>query len=452
MSDFAARAALTRMNLREIALEPSYGAAALMSDIRSMATISRDDAVRAQLEQRAELCAAYGMNVPEQRKPFAFANGFAIIPIAGTLINRYSYGWSSLTGYNFIRNQLSMALADDDVKGIVFDVHSYGGEAAGCFELAAEIRASRAVKPSVAVVDSAAYSAGYALASAASKVVLTPSGGVGSVGVITMHMDMSKALEDFGLKVTLIYEGEHKADGNPFEPLPAAVKKSIEASIHVAYESFASLVADNRAMDVQKVRDTKSRTYRAEEAKSLGLIDAIATPSEAVRAFSGELSGSTFQLKKEDNMSTQATTEPGSKTDATGTTDAAATAAAMKAASDQAAADARTAERARVSGIMGCEEAKGRTALANHLAMSTDMTVDQAKAALAVAPKEGASATTTTANPFKTAMDADKHPQVGADGTGGEGGGEGDGGSMSAADSILQAQAMATGTKFERKA
>lgn len=447
MSDFAARAALTRMNLREIALEPSYGAAGFMSDIRSMAGVSRDDATKAHLESRAELCAAFGMNVPEQRKPFAFANGFAIIPISGSLINRYSHSWSSLTGYNFIRSQLSMALADEDVKGIIFDVNSYGGEAAGCFELAAEIRASREVKPSIAVVDSAAYSAGYALASAASKVVLTPSGGVGSVGVITMHLDMSKALEDFGLKVTLIYESEHKADGNPFEPLPAAVKKNIEASIHVAYESFVALVADNRGMDAQKVRDTKSRTYRAEEAKSLGLIDAIATPNEAVRAFSGELSGSISQQQKEDAMSVT-TNEPGANKGTTGT-DAAAAAAAQKAASDQAAADARTAERARVSGIMGCEEAKGRTALANHFAMNTDMTVEDAKAALTVAPKEVA-AGTAGANPFKAAMDNDDHPKVGADGT--TEGAESQSASADAANAILRAQAMASGSKFDPNA
>jgi signal peptide peptidase SppA len=433
MSDHVARAALTRMNMREIALAPSYTAAALAADLQVLATLSRDDAVKAHLDSRAELCAAYGMNVPEQRKPFAFANGFAIIPISGSLINRYSYSWGSVTGYNFIRGQLALALADDDVKGIIFDVNSYGGEAAGCFELAAEIRASRAIKPSVAVVDSAAYSAGYALASAASKLVLTPSGGVGSVGVITMHVDMSKALADWGIAVTLIYESEHKADGNPFEPLPESVKKNIEASIHVAYESFVALVAENRGMDAQKVRDTKSRTYRAEEALSLGLIDAIATPSVAVQAFSGELSGSTHQLKKEDNMSDNAT-KPGDQKAPENATN--------QATHEQAAADARKAERARVAGITGCEEAKGRGALATHLAMNTDMSVDEAKAILAVSPQEGATKPA-AANGFKAAMDAGEHPNVGADATAAAAVDES--AHIESANAILRAQQAATG-------
>ena len=441
MSETAARAAMTRMNMNVIALEPSYTATALARDLHALASVSRDQAIKSQLEGRAELCAAYGFTASEQSKPFAFANGYAIIPITGSLLNRYSYSWGSVTGYNFIRSQLQMALQDEDVKAIIFDVNSYGGECAGCFEMAADIRASRAIKPSMAVVDSNAYSAGYALASAASRMVVTPSGGVGSVGVIAMHVDMSKMLADWGLVVTLIYESEHKADGNPFEPLSEATKKNFEASIHKSYEAFVALVAENRGIDAQKVRDTKSRTYRADEALSLGLIDAIATPSEAVLAFSGELSGSTSQREKEDATMSD-TTKPGAENQAPGTD------ATNQAAIEKAAADARVAERARVAGITGCEEAKGRTSLANHLAMNTSMSVDEAKAILAAAPAEASTTPgkTAGANPFKQAMDADKHPNVGADA--GEGGGGEQDESASAAKSILAAQAAATGRKF----
>lgn len=441
MSESAARAALTRMNMREVALEPSYSSAAFAGDLRMLSAANRDDAVKAQLESRAELCAAFGFNAPEQRKPFAFAEGFAIIPISGSLINRYSYSWGYITGYNFIRNQLQLALEDDDVKGIIFDVNSYGGEAAGCFELSAEIRASRAIKPSVAVVDSNAYSAGYALASAASKVVLTPSGGVGSIGVIAMHVDMSKMLADWGLVVTMIYEGERKADGNPFEPLPDAVKKNYQASIHVAYEAFVSLVSENMGIDAQKVRDTKSATYRAEAALELGLIHAIATPSQAVQAFSGELSGSNLQLKQEDEKMSD-TQKPVADNKAPGNE------ASTQKTVEQAAAEARTAERARVSGIQGCDEAKGRTALANHLAMNTEMSVDQAKGILAAAPQE-TTAPAASGNGFKAAMDADQHPNVGSDAT--DKGASAETAHLDAAAGILRAQAAATGNSFDEK-
>lgn len=436
MSDFAARAALARMNLREVAVAAHY--TSLGADIQHMASTKPEEAQAAFMDRRAEMCAAFGFNAQEQRKPFAFANGMAIIPVSGTLVNRFNWAYSSVTGYNFIRSQINSALADDDVTGIVLDVNTYGGEAAGCFELAADIRAARSKKPVMAVVDSNAYSAGYAIASAASKIVLTPSGSVGSIGVIAMHVDMSKAWADYGYKVTLIYEAEHKADGNPYEPLPDDVKASIQKNIHTSYGMFTALVAENLGMDEQKVRDTKSRIYRAEEALSLGLIHAIATPNQAVQAFFDELSGSTLQLRNEGVSMTTATEKPGADQQA----------ADQAAAVQKAASEARTAERARVSGITGCEEAKGRAALANHLAMNTEMSVEDAKGVLAAAPAEQTQAS--APNAFKQVMDASKHPNVGSEG--GEGdkaeGSQGEGANL--VSRILGAQAQATGVKLDK--
>lgn len=437
MSDFAARAALSRMNLREVAVAAHH--TTLGTDLFQMAQTKPEEAEAAFMARRGELCAAFGFNAPEQRKPFAFSNGLAIIPVSGSLVNRFNSSYGYVTGYGFIRSQLNAALNDDDVTGIVLDVNSYGGEAAGCFELSAEIRAARDKKPVMAMVDSNAYSAGYAIASAASKIVVTPSGGVGSVGVITMHVDMSKMLSDIGYKVTLIYEAEHKADGNPYEPLPDDVKADITAGIKARYEEFVSLVATNLGVDAKVIRDTKSRIYRADEALSLGLIHAIATPNQAVQAFFDELSGSNHQLRSEGTTMTDATKEPGAEQ-----------LAATREAAAKAASEARIAERARVAGITGSEEAKGRTALANHLAMNTDLSVDAAKAILAAAPAEQAQ-TQSHANHFKDAMNADKHPNVGANG--GEAGddAEGEKDSTSLAARILNAQAKATGTPVSSK-
>lgn len=431
MSDFAARAALARMNMREVAVAAHYPN--LANDLRMMANTNPEEAQAAFLARRGELCSAFGLTPKEQSKPFAFASGMAVIPVSGTLVNRFSGSYGFITGYNFIRSQLNAALADEDVTGIILDINSYGGEAAGCFELAADIRAARAQKPILAMVDSNAYSAGYAIASAASHISVTPSGGVGSVGVIAMHVDMSQALTEMGIKVTLIYEGDHKADGNPYEALPEGVLNDMKASIHTSYEAFVKLVSENLGMEEQKVRDTKSRTYRAEDALALGFIHAIATPQKAVQAFFDGLSGSNHQLRLEGNKMSDANKEPGAEQ-----------LAATAAAAQQAAQEARIAERARVSGIVGCEEAKGREKLANHLAMNTDMTVDAARAVLACAPAEQQESKP-AANAFAAAMNNSQHPNVGASAGASEAGGEGE---QSAAARILGAQAQATGLKL----
>lgn len=412
MSDQAARIALSRMNMQPVALAAHY--TGLTQDLKHMAETDPEVGQSRFMARRGELCAAFGLAPAEQRKPFAFAAGLAIIPVSGLLINRFGQSYGSVTGYSFIRSQLNHALADEDVKGIVLDLNSNGGEAAGCMELAAEVRAARDQKPILGVIDSNCHSAGYAIGSACTKLVSIPSGSMGSIGVVMMHVDMSKMLEDWGVKVTFIYEAEHKVDGNPYEPLPKAVRETFEASIHRSYERFVSLVATNRGMNVQKVRDTKSRIYSADEALSLGLIDAVSSPIEAASAFLSELSGSTIQLQQGANMST-ATTGPDAKTPAQ-------IEAEQTAAREKAASEARVAERARVSGIMGCEEAKGRESLANHIAMNTDMSLDAAKAMLAASPKaEAPKPEATKGNAFEQAMNNSKHPNVGADGAGGGG-------------------------------
>lgn len=437
MSDHIARAVLSRMNLREVALAPHYDA--LVSDLRQLATTDPDDAQKQFLARREELCAAYGLEEVPQGKPFAFSNGVAVIPITGTLINRFGRSYGFVTGYNFIRSQLNQAVLDNDVKLIVFDVNSYGGEAAGCFELSADIRNARAAKPSIAVIDSNSYSAGYALASAAGKVVCTPSGGAGSIGVVAMHFDMSKALDKFGITVTMIHAGKHKVDGNPYEALSKDVKASIQAGVDKSRDAFVSLVAENRKLDAADVRATEAQIYRAEEALSLGLIDAIATPSEAVRAYLTELSGSTTQPKEEPTMATTGTTQ-GSPT---ATTSVATEPQAATPAVDSAtvASEARTSERARIQGIQGCEEAKGRDKLASHLAFNTNMSVDEAKAILAASPSEQAAAAP-AANPFESAMDSAQHPNVGAGAVGG------DDPAQNPAMAILSAQQLMTGQKL----
>lgn len=432
MNDQIARAALMRMNMREVAVASFQ--TTLATDMQELASADHDKEQAKYMEQRRdELCAAYGFGPASREKPFAFADGIAIIPFSGSLINRFGWSYGYVTGYNFIRRQMQLALADEDVKGIVGDFNTYGGEAAGCFECATEIFEARGTKPMIAVIDSNCYSAGYALASAFDKIVCTPSGGAGSIGVVGMHMNMAKALEKYGVEITFIHYGEHKVDGNPYEPLPASVKANMQKGINKSGENFVALVARHMNLDVQKVRDTQAAVYRAEDALELGLIHTIATPSQAMQVFFDELSGSTTQLKQEVIM-TDKTKEPA------GTTQEAADQAAIS----KAASDAKIAERARVNGILGCEEAKGRTELANHIAMNTDMSVDEAKAMLKVAPAQAAATPAAAANPFAAAMNNSENPNVTAEASGG-------GEQLSAAEQILQSQSKATGLKLVTK-
>lgn len=427
-------AMLDSMNLRPMMIAPHYeGLAAALQELADV-DVSLEEA--AWEFRKQELTANYGLGEAQNGKPFAFSNGVAVIPVHGVLVNRFSHSWGFATGYNFIRSQYKAALADDDVNLIVFDCNSYGGTVAGCFETADEIFKGRDTKPSLAVVDASAYSACYAIGSAASKMVVTPSGGVGSIGVVAMHMNIGGLLDKMGVEVTFIHAGKHKVDGHPFAALPDDVKKTIQTGINKSYATFVNKVSAHRNLSAQVVKDTEARTYDADEALTIGLIDAVQTPSEAVAAYMNELSGSETS---QENMMTQQTTQPGAE----GTTQAATQAPAVD--EKAIASNASKVERERIAGIMNCDEAKGKAKLANHLALNTDMSVDDAKAVLAAAAAEAKDegGSGASANHFAAAMDATGNPGVGADHTNGA---EDDSG-KSRASRILAAQASLTGRK-----
>lgn len=444
MSETAARAALERMNCREVMIAGHYTGVA--KDLAMMAAADPAEQERLFMERRrSELCAAYGFPSATQDKPFAFAGGIAIIPITGILINRFGQSYSWVTGYNFIRRQVALAEADEDVLGILYDVMSFGGEVGGCFETARIIRESAGRKPSMAFIDAHAYSAGYALACSAGRVVSTESGGAASIGVVAMHISYEKMIKDIGWEVSLIHSGDHKVDGNPFQKLPASVRADIQKGCDRTRAEFVALVAEHRGLDPKVVYDTEARTYRAEDALALGLIDAIESPTAAVQAFLAELSGSKTTSKE--NAMTIPTTEPGAAN--TAAPDAAAAAAAQASAVASAATAARQAERARVQGILGCPEAANRQGLANHLAMKTDMSVDDAKAMLSASAEEKPAAAAPAAavkNPFEAAMNATPNPNVGADA--GQSA-DAENSPEAAVARILAAQSLATGVKLE---
>lgn len=425
MSDTSARAALSRMNLRPVAVSQLHHT--MLADLQQMTKVDIATEHNKFMDRRAELCSTYGLDSRTQDKPFAFANGIAVIPVTGTLLNRFGGGYGFATGYNFLRKQIREAMVDSDVVGIILDVNSGGGEAAGCFELSKEIKAASAVKPIMAYVDSNCYSAAYAIASAANKIVVTPSGGAGSIGVVAMHVNMGKVLQDFGLEITFIKFGAHKVDGNPYESLTDEVKADMQKSVDAIGERFVALVAENRAMNADTVRGTQARCYSADEALSLGLIDSIAAPIDAAKLMIGEIASGQIQMKGTETMDKETQTA------------AAPTQAAPVA---DTAADARTQERQRIAGITGCEEATGKSKLANHLALNTDLSVDQAKAILTASAAEVAPVAETKGGAdFAAAMVATGNPNMDS-GTGANGTTE-----LSAAQQILQAQSAITGVK-----
>lgn len=220
--------------------------------------------------------------------PFIY-NSVAVVAIEGTLIHKGKWiGMDSgETSYEGIQAQVRRAARDDRVRAVVFEVDSYGGEVSGAFDTAEMILELSAMKPTLAILTDDALSAGYLLASAARHIVAPASGSAGSIGVITMHVDMSAALEAEGLKITLLHSGAHKADGNPYEALPQDVAAKVQSDLDKMRDEFAGFVGKARGKRLTKAQalETEAQYYAADEALARGLIDAVARPSEAFSRF-----------------------------------------------------------------------------------------------------------------------------------------------------------------------
>lgn len=219
--------------------------------------------------------------------------GIAIIPISGTLVQKSGTlrPYSGMTGYDGVRQAFLTAIYDPAVKAIALDVCSPGGEVAGCFDLVDTIHGARGEKPITAILTESAYSAAYAIASAADRIVVPRTGGTGSIGVICMHVDMSEALSKAGLKVTFITSdgADRKTDGYPEIALSDDAFTAIKADIDTMGTLFCETVARNRGVSTETVRGLKAGTKLGADGVTAGLADAVMAPDAAFAALLAEV-------------------------------------------------------------------------------------------------------------------------------------------------------------------
>lgn len=356
---------------------------------------------------------------------YAVADGIATIAVLGETVNRGSWvgAQSDVTSYAFLQRALRQAGSDPGVVGILLDIDSPGGEAAGAVETADVVRSVSAKKPVVAFVDGVAASAAYAIAAGAPEIIVAPSATIGSIGVVYLHVDRSRAMETAGLKPTLIHAGAHKIDGNSLHPLDGPARGRIQRHIDDVYRLFVSTIGRHRpTLGESGARATDAAIYLGQRAVAAGLVDRTGTLVIARESvLRGAKSGPVRSTGKRAAM-----------VDGPAVASAAATAAALvpvvstpspkmgleaRSAAIEAARDrgfdadetwiaefakahraATLVERARCRAIIECAEAKGQERLALRLACDTDWPVEQVVDALLAAPQTPAARATARAS------------------------------------------------------
>jgi len=240
---------------------------------------------------------------PPPRPAAQTAGSVLILPVFGVLAHRMNLFTAMSGGMSTeqLRGAVLQAVDNPDVSAIVLDVDSPGGSVFGVEELADTIFKARGPKPIVAVANATAASAAYWLASQADELIVTPSGQVGSIGVIGVHRDISKQAAMLGVKYSFITAGRFKADGNEFEPLDDETRANMQRRVDQYYTTFVRAVARGREVKEQAVRDGfgEGRIVSAQDALRAGMVDALGTLDQVVGRLAGGQKRVTASLRAE---------------------------------------------------------------------------------------------------------------------------------------------------------
>jgi len=217
----------------------------------------------------------------DQSRLLSVTEGVGTVKVHGSLTSTDS-PWNALfgmTSYNEIRNGIIEAIENEDVTRIILDVDTPGGDAKGVSDLSDFITVARQHKSIDSFISGSAFSAGYWIASATDKLYGPKMSESGSIGVIAVLMNYSKAMKDAGYEVTVFRGGKYKALGNPYEKLTDTAKKIYQKKIDAMEGFFLDAVSENRSIPRNKVKSQvgEGLTFFAEESVQNGLMDEVIT-------------------------------------------------------------------------------------------------------------------------------------------------------------------------------
>lgn len=244
------------------------------ADARTMEAIQADKQARSD-KRTASVNAGGGM--------IAVLTLYGVVTQRGNMADDIS-GPGSVSTQRFTQS-FREALADPAVSSILIDIDSPGGSVYGVSELAAEIMQARSQKKIVAIANSLAASAAYWIGCASSEFYVTPGGEVGSIGVWQAHEDWSKAMEDSGIKTTLISAGKFKVEGNPYQPLDSDAQAFMQSRVEDYYSAFTKAVAKGRGVSIDAVRNGmgQGRVLGADAALAEKMVDGVMTFDDVIR-------------------------------------------------------------------------------------------------------------------------------------------------------------------------
>jgi protease IV len=209
----------------------------------------------------------------------------AVIDVSGPIVSGGgtpdAFGSSTSAASGPIVAAIKAAAKDPSVKVILLNVDSPGGSVIASDEIYNALKKSG--KPVVAYMNALAASGGYYVSMAAGHVMAHPDTLTGSIGVISEFTNYEGLYEKVGLKSRIIKSAENKDFGSPTMPFTAEDEKLWQGVIDETYDSFLTIVADNRGMTKEQLRPlADGRVYTGRQALAAKLIDSLGYFDDAV--------------------------------------------------------------------------------------------------------------------------------------------------------------------------
>jgi signal peptide peptidase SppA len=238
-------------------------------------TPAKHRAIRNALERRLD-GGSDGESMPtesEENCPQIMMDGTtAIIPING-IIGKHLSMLETMCGgcdVDAIAMMIDEAVQDSNCERILFNISSPGGTVTGVPELGRKM--ANCPKPTIAFTDTLCCSAALWLASQCNHFYCTESSDVGSVGVYSVYLDESRALDKEGVTVNAITAGKYKMTGASFRPMTDDERKMLQAGVDKIYTQFKEAVTRNRVISEE---DMQGQCFDGQEAVEKGFCDGL---------------------------------------------------------------------------------------------------------------------------------------------------------------------------------
>lgn len=201
------------------------------------------------------------------------AGSTAVVPITGAIMK---YDYCGEAGTKSIVNTLRRLDALSNIQAIVLRIDSGGGTVSGTMELSDAIKAVE--KPIYAYIDDLAASAAYWIAASCDEIwANNAQAEIGSIGVYTTIADWNAYYESEGLPIKDIYSSLSTEKNGEYREALAGNDEPMRARLDILAGSFIDHVRNRRRIDTTAADPFKGAMYFAQEALSIGLIDAIGT-------------------------------------------------------------------------------------------------------------------------------------------------------------------------------